>query len=531
MLGMYGLGTQELIIAGIVLVVLVFAPFLFAFARAGFRHPLLTAIPVSIAVFLVVALAAGFTGVNALAILAIIAIAAIVYGFSQSVIRTSDNESEATPRKASSAAHEASTSYEVQPTGLSKAVSEQVAEKTAVETPFSSSGPSAPRPLMWQAGRVFARSKDVCTERPEFLLIPAVIATAGILVLIAVMSGTYHTERTSPKNDRLAEQIEAGKPPIGVSPETFEQFKNAAKERFEQLPGVTEHQRTFEQLIVDWVDDHQGQPLPEQHVMSGWIQEMRAELRSELVASPEFQTVLDRINHLKVPEGLESAEIQRELERLTQQWALRRMDADQLLVEFERKYQRWLQDSQEVNAPAAAQETQTADASDEAQTSHAPTRTISDEGFRFAAYEGNIETVRQALEAGMDVNSSNSDTKLTPLHMAAYNGHTSVVKLLIENDAAIDARDREGKTALTHACTGPFQETVALLLEAGADINAREATEGFTPLMMAAGLGQMEVVKVLLRNDADTSLRDTDGDRAIDHARTSGHLEIVKLIE
>jgi hypothetical protein len=74
------LGMQELIIAGVVLVVLVFAPFLFAFTKAGFRHPLLTAIPVSIAVFLVVALVAGSTGVNGLGILVIIAIAAIVYG-------------------------------------------------------------------------------------------------------------------------------------------------------------------------------------------------------------------------------------------------------------------------------------------------------------------------------------------------------------------------------------------------------------------------------------------------------------------
>jgi len=120
------LGTMELIIAGVVLVVLVFAPFLFAFARAGFRHPLLMAIPVSIAVFLVVALVAGFTGVNALAILAIIAIAAIVFGFSQSVIRTSENKSDAASRKAFSASNEASTWDEAQSADLSQDVSGQV---------------------------------------------------------------------------------------------------------------------------------------------------------------------------------------------------------------------------------------------------------------------------------------------------------------------------------------------------------------------------------------------------------------------
>ncbi len=126
----------------------------------------------------------------------------------------------------------------------------------------------------------------------------------------------------------------------------FEKSKNEAKERFEKLPGVTEHQRTFEQLILDWVDDHQGQPLPEQQVMSGWIEEIHAKLRRELVASPEVQAVLARMKQLEEPEGPESAALLHEFERLTQQWALRRMDADKLLAEFDRKYQRWLQDSQ-----------------------------------------------------------------------------------------------------------------------------------------------------------------------------------------
>jgi len=123
-------------------------------------------------------------------------------------------------------------------------------------------------------------------------------------------------EQTSWKDYPLAEQIEAGGPPIGVSPEMFEKSKNEAKERFEKLPGVTEHKRTFEQLILDWVADHQGQPLPEQQVMSGWIQEMRAELRRELVASPEVQTVLARMKQLEEPEGPEFAALQHEFERL-----------------------------------------------------------------------------------------------------------------------------------------------------------------------------------------------------------------------
>ena len=115
--------------------------------------------------------------------------------------------------------------------------------------------------------------------------------------------------------------------------------------------------------------------------------------------------------------------------------------------------------------------------------------------------------------------------------MAAYNGHSHTVKFLLEHGATVDCRDDEGKTPLIHACTGPFAETVEILLEAGADVNAKESTESFTPLMMAAGLGQPEVVKVLLRHNADKTVLDDDQESARDHARNSGHAEIVALLE
>ena len=156
---------------------------------------------------------------------------------------------------------------------------------------------------------------------------------------------------------------------------------------------------------------------------------------------------------------------------------------------------------------------------------------ISADAFRMAAYEGRTETVRKALESGADVNAADPSKSLTALHMAAYNGHSKIVELLLEHDATIDCRDTEGKTPLTHACTGPFAETVEILVKAGADINAKESTESFTPLMMAAGLGQTDVVKVLLRHDADKSVVDDDQESAIDHARNGGHAEIVKLLQ
>jgi ankyrin repeat protein len=169
---------------------------------------------------------------------------------------------------------------------------------------------------------------------------------------------------------------------------------------------------------------------------------------------------------------------------------------------------------------------------DKADTSQAKAMPkISGDAFRMAAYEGRLDSVRGAIESGIDVNAPDPTRSLTALHMAAYNGHTETVNYLIEQGATVDCRDSEGKTPLIHACTGPFAKAAEALIQAGANINARDSTEGFTPMMMAAGLGQTEVVELLLKHQADKTLVDNDNESAADHARNSGHDEIVALLK
>ena len=93
------------------------------------------------------------------------------------------------------------------------------------------------------------------------------------------------------------------------------------------------------------------------------------------------------------------------------------------------------------------------------------------------------------------------------------------------------ATGRSPPLPLSHACTGPFAETVKLLVEKGADVNAKDTNEGFTPLMMAAALNQPEIVKILLANGADKEAVDDDQDKAIDHARNESLSEIVELLK
>jgi ankyrin repeat protein len=69
-----------------------------------------------------------------------------------------------------------------------------------------------------------------------------------------------------------------------------------------------------------------------------------------------------------------------------------------------------------------------------------------------------FEAASLALELGNDVNASNQDGR-TALLAAAYLGANSVIQLLVENGADMNAKDRYGQTALSIAQGKPYQIT------------------------------------------------------------------------
>ncbi len=82
-----------------------------------------------------------------------------------------------------------------------------------------------------------------------------------------------------------------------------------------------------------------------------------------------------------------------------------------------------------------------------------------------------------------------------------------------------------------YAASGPSAKTVELLLEAGAEVNAQDNDERFTPLMYAAAEGQLEVVQLLLKHKADKSMTDIDNDTARNFAIQNNHLEVAEALK
>ena len=81
------------------------------------------------------------------------------------------------------------------------------------------------------------------------------------------------------------------------------------------------------------------------------------------------------------------------------------------------------------------------------------------------------------------------------------------------------------------ASTGPFPSTIRLLLEAGADVNATDSAEHFTPVMFAASEGLSPVVELLLEAGADPAMKDIDGDTAAIFARQRGFTALADKLQ
>ena len=105
------------------------------------------------------------------------------------------------------------------------------------------------------------------------------------------------------------------------------------------------------------------------------------------------------------------------------------------------------------------------------------------ESLHMAAQSADVQRVAHLLAQGADPN-GRSPEGTTPLMVAAYFGHESVITALINAGADVNAQDESGRTALLQAVGMRQIPVVSLLLKAGADPNIR-AHGGESPLSVS----------------------------------------------
>ena len=175
-----------------------------------------------------------------------------------------------------------------------------------------------------------------------------------------------------------------------------------------------------------------------------------------------------------------------------------------------------------------------------------------------SAEKGDLASVQGLVKKGANIEGKDQSGS-TPLMIAVGNADAAMVKFLLDRGATVDTRNADGTNALIEAAqmgcvsivelllqkrtdqrtlneaifraieyqpmilyrepgklagppehVDPFVETVKLLLDKGADINARNE-EGRTFLVEAAGFGRLSTVKMLLEKGADLEARSKNG--------------------
>ena len=110
----------------------------------------------------------------------------------------------------------------------------------------------------------------------------------------------------------------------------------------------------------------------------------------------------------------------------------------------------------------------------------------------------------------------------TPLHLAARDGELEIVKILVENGARINIRNREGETPLYLAASRGRNEVTEYLLDKGAFVSCPENNMNRTGLHNAVINGYTPIVDMLLEKGADVSLADMYGKTPLDYAFNAG---------
>ncbi len=136
-----------------------------------------------------------------------------------------------------------------------------------------------------------------------------------------------------------------------------------------------------------------------------------------------------------------------------------------------------------------------------------------------------------ARQQGFEQDNINSriENGMSPLMLAAMQGDSDVVQLLLKHNADVNLINDDENNALWFACVSNKLTIIRKLLEYGCDIN-NQNVNGATCLIYSSSTGKFDIVRELILAGADIRKQTLDGFNALDSATTLPILKFLKPV-
>jgi ankyrin repeat protein len=146
-----------------------------------------------------------------------------------------------------------------------------------------------------------------------------------------------------------------------------------------------------------------------------------------------------------------------------------------------------------------------------------------------AESNANVAMVEKLLKAGADPSVQLASGE-TALMTAADLGSTEIAKLLVDHGAQVNAKENQaGQTALMWAAAETHPDITKILLDHRADVHARTKS-GFTALMFAAQQGDVKSAELLIAAGANVNDATGDGTTPLLKASATGQEAVLLLL-
>jgi len=182
---------------------------------------------------------------------------------------------------------------------------------------------------------------------------------------------------------------------------------------------------------------------------------------------------------------------------------------------------------------ATSKPTATPEQTEESIDYEAMTQEEKDEALFDAVRKDDATAIEAVITAGADINAIDKLSKFTPIIIATLRNNPETFALLLEAGADASIIDKNQNNLLHHAAFNNTPDVATILLAQDViDLEHRRSQYGFTPLLVAAFEGNLEMVDLLVAHGANIEAQDDWDDTPLNVASWNGNFDVVqKLVE